>query len=423
MPFRVPRNWGVLSLCFLMALAAELAHAQAPTVSGVSIVSAPASGDTYELAEDISVEVTFDRAVDVTGSPQIALNIGGSIRHVRLFKLGTTRLRSLDYLVRRVDTDADGISVGANALTLNGGTITAQGGTANAVLDLGTHAISNSGNHKVDGTRETAPTVSQVTITTGPDGTAYGLGEWIGVLVVFDRGVEAARRNLLRLALAVGGTTRQAEAWNGATGGTRIWFAYFVQAADRDVDGIDVPAGALTLNGTTLRISGGTTNAALSLGAHAISTASNGRVDGSIEVAPTVDRVSVGGPLAGGTFLRGETIRFYVSFDKPVAATGTPQLAFMVGETVREARHVAEPVPEYVLSRGRIVFEYVVAASDRDVDGISIEADALSLNGGTIRIQGGAENALLTLSQRVINRLVGYEVDGSREASVPMEAK
>ena len=54
------------------------------------------------------------------------------------------------YVVQSGDTDADGISIAADALTLNGGSIRSAGGT-DAELDLGGHAIVNAADHKVDG--------------------------------------------------------------------------------------------------------------------------------------------------------------------------------------------------------------------------------------------------------------------------------
>ena len=58
-----------------------------------------------------------------------------------------------------------------------------------------------------------------------------------------------------------------------------LFFAYTVQSSDSDADGIAVAADALTLNGGTIRIAGGTANAALGLGSHAISD-SSGRQGG-----------------------------------------------------------------------------------------------------------------------------------------------
>ena len=44
----------------------------------------------------------------------------------------------------------DGISIAADALALNGGSISSAAG-ADAVLDLGGHAVVNAADHKVDG--------------------------------------------------------------------------------------------------------------------------------------------------------------------------------------------------------------------------------------------------------------------------------
>ena len=46
--------------------------------------------------------------------------------------------------------DADGIAIATDALTLNGGSIRSEDG-ADAVLDLGAHAITNAAGHRVDG--------------------------------------------------------------------------------------------------------------------------------------------------------------------------------------------------------------------------------------------------------------------------------
>ena len=41
-----------------------------------------------------------------------------------------------------------------------------------------------------------------------------------------------------------------------------------------------------------------------------------------------------------------------------------------------------------------LYFDYIVKATDKDTDGITVAADALTLNGGTIRSQGGTNAAL-----------------------------
>ena len=70
-----------------------------------------------------------------------------------------------------------------------------------------------------------------------------------------------------KLALTIGGRTRQAAAAAG-TGNAWVRFSYTVAAADADADGLGVAAGALTLDGGTIRDADGQ-DAVLALGSHA----------------------------------------------------------------------------------------------------------------------------------------------------------
>ena len=66
-----------------------------------------------------------------------------------------------------------------------------------------------------------------------------------------------------------------------------------------------------------------------------------------------------------------------VTFDQTVAVTGTPNLALTIGSTARQA------TGSHVSGQSKITFSYTVATSDRDTDGISIAAAALTPNGAT----------------------------------------
>ena len=283
------------------------------------------------------------------------------------------------------------------------------------------------------------PTVSDVRFDFQPDGSdTYGLGEAISIAVTFDQIVliahgegreqELRERQLLRLALDVGGTTREAVLWSA--GGSTLRFAYFVQGTDIDGDGISIPSDALTLNGATLKNLGGTIDVDLGLGANMISNAPGHKVDGTMVMSPTVEFVQIRVfdsrerwlPVApGDTFLQGETIWIEVDYGHSVAVTGTPLLALNIGDAVRQARYVAWADPENprhpqfghpsILLQRVVPFQYVVVESDLDVDGISIGANALIPNGGAIKLQGSTTDAALTLPT-ITNP--GHIVDGSR---------
>ena len=121
------------------------------------------------------------------------------------------------------DGDADGISIAASALTLNGATLRRAGSTTTANLAPGSHAISNSANHKVN-----VPFVNALTISSSPaSGDNYWAGENIDVQVGFTRA--ATVTGTPQLALTIGDNTRQANYASGS-GTTTLTFHYTVQA-------------------------------------------------------------------------------------------------------------------------------------------------------------------------------------------------
>ena len=101
----------------------------APAVSGVSLRTAPASGDTYQRGDPIEVRIDFDRLVTITGSPQIQLTVGSNTRAVGLSSTAGPRSSAsslfFEYTVVEEDSDTDGVSIAADSIGLNGGSIKA----------------------------------------------------------------------------------------------------------------------------------------------------------------------------------------------------------------------------------------------------------------------------------------------------------
>ena len=278
-----------------------------PGVSDVSFSSLPASGDAYGLAELIEIAVTFNKAVAVTGAPQLALTIGTAARQASYASGTGTASLTFGYRVQSADEDTDGISVGPSALTLNGGTIKNAREDVSAVLALGSHAILNDPLHRVNHALETAPAVSGVSVFSAPGASgAYGLGSVIVVHVAFDRLVTVSGKP--RLALTIGQEQRRA-AYASGSGTAVLVFRYTVLGADVDPDGFGVPEDALELNGGQIVIAGGSTAAELGLGSHAMSDLDGHGVNGGGGTDPYF-RVSkyefklteyVAGPLVLGT--------------------------------------------------------------------------------------------------------------------------
>ena len=142
----------------------------------------------------------------------------------------------------------------------------------------------------------------------------------------------------------------------------------------------------------------------------------SGRVDGGFsnkvgtaaaESAPAVIRVHLRHPDKGiDTYVLGDTIYAVVVFDKSVKVTGCPQVALTVGTQIRQATYDSS------VAYGLLVFfKYVVQVTDRDADGISIAANALALNGGTIKAAAdGTTDAVLT--HDAVAADPDYKVDG-----------
>ena len=400
---RVRRGRNLLCFSCLLAFtaAATVAHAQsaAPAVSSITFHDSPARGGTYELGERVQVEVRFDSAVKATGSPQVALTIGTQTRFATYASWGGLSLY-FDYTVQETDRDEDGISIAANELILNGGTIKAAAGTTDADLTHG--AVAAARGNKVDGSLASPPVVNSIFFDSPAKGDTYELGETIELVVEFHRAVTVTDNP--QVALTIGTQTRQA-AYSRSWGGDRmVHFSYAVQEGDRDEDGFSVAANALALNGGTIKAADGTTDADLTHWAEAAE--GDRKVNASLVSPPAVKRLSfISSPARDDTYELGETVEVAVEFDRVVTATGTPQLALTIGTETWHATFSGWG------SHPALYFQYTVQGADRDEDGISIAANALALDGGTIKGPDGATDADLT--HAAVAAEGGSKVDGS----------
>ena len=379
--------------------------ATVPRVNGAGIYSSPSDGAAYRAGEGITVWVRFTSRIEATGSPRLALDVGGQTRRASY----STRSREGDalffqYDVQSEDMDADGIGIATNALTLNGGSIRSVAG-ADADLDLGTHAITNAADHQVDGSMATVPRVNGAGIYSSPsDGTAYRAGERITVWVRFTSRIEATGSP--RLALDVGGQTRRASYSTRSPDGDALFFQYDVQSEDMDADGIGIATNALTLNGGSIRSVAGA-DADLDLGTHAITNAADHRVDGSMATVPRVNGAGIySSPSDGTAYRAGERITVWVRFTSRIEATGSPRLALDVGGQTRRASYSTRS-----REGDALFFQYDVQSEDMDADGIGIATNALTLNGGSIRSESGAD-ADLDLGAHAITNAADHRVDG-----------
>ena len=346
-------------------------------MSSLAFTSTPASNNTYAIGEKIQITVTFNRNVTVTGTPRLVLKLGtGTGYQVSHYASGSgTKKLVFEYTVAAGNEDTDGVEIEANKLvTGEGGSIKGADKT-NAVL--GHTAVAASTSHKVDGVAPAFDYNTGIGITSSASKNyTYGVGEKITLTFAFNEKVKVTGTPKLLLTI---GATKQNAAYKSGSDTKVLTFEYTVQAGDTDTDGVLVEKNQLTLNSGTIKDFVG--NAATLTHGPSPTTWSVHKVDG---VAPTVSAVAVTSSAGDdNTYGAGDKIGATVTFNEKVWVTGTPQLTLKIGATDKKASYKSGS------NSTKLLFEYTVASTDNDTDGIAIEANKLALNSGTITDVGG----------------------------------
>ncbi len=211
----------------------------AATVTSVSSTSADG---TYGAGASIAITVAFNKAVNVTGTPTLALNSGGSASYSS--GTGTTTL-TFSYTVGAGQNSAHLDYTSTAALALNGGTIKNLSTLAASLTLPAPGAAGSLGANKNIVIDTTAPTVTNVTSTTA-NGT-YGVAASIAITATFSKVVNVTGTPLL--ALNSGGTASYAS----GTGTSTLTFNYTVGAGQNSAHLDYTSTSALTLNGGTIK--------------------------------------------------------------------------------------------------------------------------------------------------------------------------
>ena len=197
----------------------------------VTSVGGPIAG-TYKLGASLSFTVVFDEAVIVSGSPFLAIDVGGSRQATYMSGSGTNTLR-FQYVTKAGDLDSNGIAITGLSL----GSATIQDGALNDV-NTTLNSVASTSSVLVDAV---VPFINSVLV---PAVGVYGVGETLSFTVNFSQPVIVT--GTPQLAITVGSATRKANYASG-TGGTALQFSYVVVAGDLDKDGVTITG--LSLNG------------------------------------------------------------------------------------------------------------------------------------------------------------------------------
>ena len=351
--------------------------AEPPAVSSVALTSAPGADNTYAIDDTVTATVTFDGPVDITGSPELELDFGGSTKAAACAAATNTTTMACEYEVAVGDEAAGGIAIAANKLT--GGSIYGTGHTSLGA-DLDYSAVAIDAGHKVDGIRPTLVTTGDDAPTTSADGTQ--------VILTFSEDLSAV------------------DARNGIqTGG--------IGAVDSgSISGRTV---TITLYSVATIAAGQSVNVQLAVGA-VKDAAGNGNlgVDSTTVInavgVPTVSGVALtSAPGADSTYAIGDTVAATVTFSEAVDIAGSPELELDFDGAAKAAACATGT------NTTTMACEYEVAAGDSAPDGIAIAADKLA--GGTIRATGST-TADADLDHVAVAIDAGHKVDGIRPTLV-----
>jgi hypothetical protein len=359
-------------LLFCAALAGGIpASAQLSTVTNVT---STAANGAYGLGSTLSITVTFSSTVVVTGTPQLALNSGGTASYAA--GSGTATLTFV-YTVAAGQNSPRLDYTSSGALTLNGGTIM---DTSNNGVDLALPAPGAAGSlgaNKSIVIDTTAPAVTNVSSTTA-DG-IYSTGAAISITVAFSTTVVVT--GTPQLALNSGGIASYAA---GSGSGT-LMFVYVVGSGQNSPRLDYSSSSALTLNGGSIA---DTVNNAAALTLPVPGAAGSLGANKNIVIDTTSLIVTnVSSTTANGTYGVGSVISITLTFSGTVLVTGTPLLALNSGGTASYAAGSGS---------GTLTFVYVVGSGQNSSRLDCTSSSALTLNGGTIR-DSGNNPAILTL--------------------------
>ena len=127
---------------------------------------------------------------------------------------------------------------------------------------------------------------------------------------------------------------------------------------------------------------------------------------------PRIESIALGSdPVSDDTYVAGDAIEVLVTFDRAVqvdTTMGTPHVALTIGTATRNAEFSSADSTGKVLT-----FSYTVVLDDDDSNGVSIAADALALNGGSITNLTTGNDALLT--HQALPDQSGHLVHNSQE--------
>ena len=213
------------------------------------------------------------------------------------------------------------------------------------------------------------------------------------------------------LTFSIGGVFHQL-AYTASFAGSlpnRIYLSYTIATGDADNEGIRLDGAVFFTAGASFIDLAGNESFHLGFPVAETNHVPWLKVDA---LDPTIRSLVLLAPDNGRTaYHAGEKLLIAVTFSEKVAITGTPRIALTVGSSARSASYdSSNPLNTDAVK----YFSYTIAAGETDSDGISIAANALVRNGGSIR--DASDNAA-KLDSKAVAADSNYQVDTSAPAA------
>ena len=359
-------------------------------------ISTTPTADTYGRQETIEIAVTASAAVEVVGDPVFRFTIGADPVRAAYDRVNSTATRLLfTYTVLAGDMGADGISIGDGSTTFELDSNDRIRTVAQRIdIDRSHPAPGTLSGHKVDGSR-IADGVPPALVA-APDGAKVFTDE---LTLTYDEPLDegsAPAAGAYEVTATNGGVTTSLPVSAVAVDGSEVTLTLATPAVFGQV--------------VTLTYTAPATNPLRDLFGNPAGALTNHPVTNETIVLPmvSISAVTVSStPAAGETYLGGEAIGFTATFTASVTVTGAPTFAFTLGEAERQAAYASGP------ESAQLVFSYTVQAGEIDSDGISWEANALTLAGGTVRLTTTDPNVVedAALAHPAQPMLAGHRVD------------
>lgn len=332
-----------------------------PSVNTISFSATGGQNQFLNSNDVLTVSVSFNEAVTVTGNPTISLNIGGTSSNATYQSTSNDSVLNFVYTVQSSNSDSNGIAIAAGNISLAGGTIKDAIGNAATLSHLG---LSDQAGFKVD---NQGPTISAVNLTASGDQSGYlNAGDLLTLSATFSEAILYSGTPTATMVIGDSGASESVTLSN-ISNGSIANFIYTIQAGQTNtaanvLSGVNAIVGSFTdlAGNAAANLNYPVSGNSLSLGLYVDTT------------APTAPSISLSSSVSGRALNVGDVVTASATYAEAIAVVGSPSLTLTLD---RQATRVAN----FVSASGNVAtFSYTIAAGDSDSNGISVAASALS---------------------------------------------